>query len=260
MAKVSIIVLQYNHSDCTLACLESLRPLNADVIVVDNASDVQHLKNVEYWITSGKLSNYELLMSNKNLGYSGGNNIGIRYALEHGAEYVLILNNDTVVEPDFLDQLLKVDADIIGVEEGTGIIGHRYLVGYALLIKRAVFERVGILDERYFLYYDEVEYCARAQKAGFTLGIANKHIHHATSATTKSLGPATFLYYHRRNALLFYTTHGPWWVKIALPFWKLWTKLKQHIKIALGRDVEISKAILQGVQDYDNHRFGMRVS
>ena len=250
MAKVSIIVLQYNKSDLTLACLESLRALDANIIVVDNHSEVEHVKTVEYWIESRKITNYELLITNENLGYSGGNNIGIKYALEHGAEYVLILNNDTVVEPDFLERMLEVQADIVGVEEGI-VFGFYYLSGVALLIRRDAFAKIGLFDERYFLYYEDVEYSRRAQKAGLKLATSSAKLLHATSSTSSSLGPATLLYYHTRNALLLRN--------FRLPIGKFWNKLKQHIKIAFGRDVEISKAILQAIQDYDHHRFGMRV-
>ena len=243
MPKISIIVLQYNQSEHTLKCLESLRQLDADVIVVDNGSDVKHLKNVEYWIESNKILNFKLLILNENRGYTGGNNAGIKKALTDGAEHVLILNNDVV-----LHEMITGDADIVGVEWGSAL-GFEYLVGFALLIKREVFEKIGFFDERYFLYYDDVEFCVRARKAGFKLALAKANFTHAVSATTSSLGPATLHYYHTRNALLLKK----------LPFWKIWTTLKQRIKILLGRDVEISRAILQGIHDYDHNRFGMRV-
>lgn len=245
MAKISIIVLQYNQSDRTLACLESLKPLGADVIVVDNASDVQHLKNVEYWIESNKAKTYHLIPNTSNLGYSGGNNIGIKYALEHGADQILILNNDVI-----LHEMISGDADIIGLEQGN-VFGFEYLSGAGLLVKREVFEKIGLFDERYFLYYEDVEFCLRARNAGFTLSGSTAQFKHAVSSTTRTLGKADLLYYHTRNALLLRNPR--------LPFGKLWIKLKQHIKIMLGHEVEVSQAILQGIHDYDHHRFGMRI-
>ncbi len=242
MAKLSIIVLQYNHSDRTLACLESLRVFDADVIVVDNASEVEHLKNVEFWISSRKLKNFKLLTSKENLGYSGGNNIGIKYALEHGAEKILLLNNDVV-----LHELPKGEADIVGAEEGI-VLGIPYVSGAVMIIKKHVFEKIGLLDERFFLYYEDVEFCQRARKAGFSISCVPLKFDHAISATTSSLGAANLLYYHSRNGLLLKK----------LPFWKFWTKLKQRIKILLGKDIEISKAILQGIEDYDKGQFGIR--
>ncbi len=264
MAKISIIVLQYNQSNSTLACLESLANLkypDFNVIVVDNASEIEHLKNAEYWIglrNREGISNYKLLVSNENLGYSGGNNIGIKYALERKTDHILILNNDVVVETNFLDQLLQSNADVVGVEERV-VFGFQHLSGVVLFVRRGVFEKIGFLDERYFLYYEDVEFSVRARKAGLRLELVKADFQHAVSASTSSLGSANLLYYHTRNALLLNKTHGSWYVKLALPFWKFWIKLKQHVKLIFDVNPEISKAILQGVNDYDHHRFGMRI-
>lgn len=292
MPKVSIVVLQFNQSDRTLACLESLAKLvtptqgrgDLEVVVVDNASETKHLKNVEYWIEMNKAFSFQLLASSENLGYSGGNNLGIKYALEHGAEYVLILNNDTMVERDFLDRMLEVDSDIVGTEWGKafwlhissqppftlkggattpplsvrGGWGTIYLSGVALLIKREVVAKIGYFDERYFLYFEDVDFSIRAQKAGFTLARADVVIHHETSATSRTLPTTHLFYYHTRNALLLNATHGPWFIRLALPFWKWWIILKQHVKILFGRNLEISQAILQGLLDYEKGIFGKR--
>ncbi len=279
MAKVSIIVLGYNKSDHTLACLESLTKLaysDFDVIVVDNASDVQHLKAVEYWIESRHDSRFMLHASQENLGYSGGNNLGIKKALGQGSEYVLILNNDVVVEPNFIESLLEADKDIVGVERGNirffktelplqkessngiDLTHFEYLSGLAFLVKRKVFEKIGLFDERYFLYFEDVDFSIKAFEAGFSLCIVRARYTHSTSATSSSLGAATLLYYHTRNALLFNKNFGPWWMEFALPFWRWGFKIEQHIKIFLGKNVEISRAILQGVKDFERGIFGQR--
>src|SRR3989344_4490738 len=196
MAKLSIVVLQYNQSAYTLACLESLRAFDANVIVVDNGSEVQHLKNVEYWIESNKILNFKLKILNENGGYSKGNNEGIKQALADGAEQILILNNDVV-----LHELPKAEGDIVGVEHGH-VFGFSYVSGAVMLVKHEVFEKIGLFDERYFLYYEDVEFCVRAQKAGFTLALAKPRFQHAVSATTSTLSKADLLYYHTRTALL----------------------------------------------------------
>lgn len=252
MAKLSIVVLQYNKSEYTLNCLEALREFEAHIIVVDNNSDVQHVKNVEFWIASRKMKNYELLMSNENLGYSGGNNLGIKKALANGAEEILILNNDVI-----LHELPNAEGDIIGVEHGH-VFGFSYLSGAVLLIKKEVFNKIGLLDERYFLYYEDVEFCVRAQKAGFTLAIATPKFQHAISATTSSLGSANLLYYHTRNTLLLFSTHGSALQRFSLPIKAFWIMLKQRVKIFLKINVEESKAILQGVIDYNKKNYGKK--
>ena len=260
MEHISIVVLQYNHSDRTLTCLESLKGLSyapLDIVVVDNGSDIEHYKNVDYWIKFNKAKNITLLANTTNLGYSAGNNVGIQYALDHGADYVLVLNNDVVVMPNLLQKMLDAKADMVGGEQGEAL-GHTYLSGAVLLIQKNVLQRIGLFDERFFLYYEDLEYSVRARKAGFVLKKIDGGFRHGVSATTSSLGPATLLYYHSRNALLYYAIHGSLRQRITLLFWRIFVTLKQHIKIALGRNAEISRAIIEGFNDYDHGRFGMR--
>jgi len=119
---VFIIILQYNNSQDTLKCLESLKELdypNYQVVVVDNASQEAEVNNVKKFIESQppkpnlliyqNINRFDvvLLENKENLGYAGGNNVGIEYALENGADYVFILNNDTTVGPDTLKKLVE---------------------------------------------------------------------------------------------------------------------------------------------------------
>lgn len=114
--KVSIIILQYNNSRDTLRCLESVKEQdypNFDVIMVDNASATEHVNSIRLFIENQESINYpsstthySLLATHSNIGYSGGNNMGIKHALERGAQYVLILNPDVVLEKDTLSKLV----------------------------------------------------------------------------------------------------------------------------------------------------------
>jgi len=102
--KVSIIVLNWNSAHDTAECLESLRKLNYpahEIIIVDNGStdDSELVLREEY-------SDIKFIQTGVNLGYAGGNNVGIKYALAHGAELIWILNNDTVVDPDSLREMV----------------------------------------------------------------------------------------------------------------------------------------------------------
>src|SRR3989344_508324 len=119
--RVFIIILQYNHSQDTLKCLDSVGKLtypNFQTIVVDNASQSSEKDNIRNYINRQVNTRSDLvlkaggstliLQNEKNLGYAGGNNVGIKYALAHGADYVFILNNDTTVPPDMLDKLVAV--------------------------------------------------------------------------------------------------------------------------------------------------------
>jgi GT2 family glycosyltransferase len=146
------------------------------------------------------------IQSGDNLGFAGGNNIGIRYALvKNDFEYIWLLNNDTVIKKDALKKLIE-----FAEKNNTGISGsvlmyydspntvqtygghinkflgtsHRilkkeqikdklnYIVGASFLINRKVIEKIGLLPEDYFLYYEETDYCFNASKNGFSLGVA----------------------------------------------------------------------------------------
>jgi len=205
--KVSIIILNWNGLEDTIECLESLKKViyrNYEVIVVDNAS-----KGNDAQVLREKFGDYVYLIENeKNYGYTGGNNIGIRHATSNSSpDYFLLLNNDTVVAPDFLTEMVKVaesDPHIglvgpkvfcydfpshfqsagekINMQKGEAVhIGIKqidtgqydiqrevdYLIGCCILVKNWVTEKIGLFDESYFCYWDETDYCFRVGEAGY---------------------------------------------------------------------------------------------
>lgn len=185
MKKLTIIIVDYQSELFLKSCLESLKKAvtpegwQKEIIIVDN---------------------------NKiNRGFAKACNLEIKKSLK--ADAVLLLNPDTVVDQNFLGPLLKNKADIVGpvikfrrqerwvydyggrVNRSCGrtthIENHRlvnigdqidYVSGCAMLIKRKVIEKIGLLDERYFLYFEDVDYCLQAQKAGFKIEVEPKSI------------------------------------------------------------------------------------
>jgi GT2 family glycosyltransferase len=205
--KVSLIMLTWNNYQDTKKCLESLRKItypNCKIIVVDNGSTDKSGERLKK-----EFPQYRFIRNDSNLGFAEGNNVGIRHALKRGADYVLLLNNDTIVDPGFLEPLVEIAEtdDQIGVAGpmnyfydapkviqsiGAGInlwkgshsiIGIRevdkgqynepmevdYVSGAALLVKRRMIEDIGLLDPDYFLYSEEVDWCYRAAKAGYKI-------------------------------------------------------------------------------------------
>ena len=205
--KVSIIILNWNGLEDTIECLESLKKItypNYEIIVVDNGS-----KGNDAGVLEEKFGDYiHLIRNDKNYGYTGGNNIAIRYVLNNSSpDYLLILNNDTVVAPDFLTEMVRVaerdrSIGIIGPKiyyygspeliQSVGVMismwtgqafhaGNRskdvgqydiqrdvdYVSGCCLLAKREVFENVGLFDESYFCYCEDTDYCIRAERVGY---------------------------------------------------------------------------------------------
>jgi GT2 family glycosyltransferase len=237
---IYLIVLNWNNYPDTLRCLESLAHVQEPpfcVIVVDNGSDDGSETHIR-----ARFPDVTLLQTGQNLGYAGGNNVGIRYALEQGADYVGILNNDVTVAPRFLGHLSNVLQDYENVGVATPLIAemaHPERVwalgaemrwragdaerlhigdpvqmwtdhapfeidiapGTAMLAKREVFERVGFLDELYYLYFEEVDWCLHVRQAKYGIyAVPHAVVSHKVSAT---LGPTSPLvdYYMLRNQI-----------------------------------------------------------
>ena len=208
-AKVSIIVLNWNGLEDTIECLESLKKIaypNYEIIVVDNGSEG---KDVE--VLREKFADYiHMIENDKNYGFTGGNNIAIRWLLDNSKpDYFLLLNNDTIVDPEFLTEMVKVAEE----DPSIGIAGPKtylydepnrfwlvwfemdmwkgkalhvgaeeldrgqyedarevdFIPGSCFLIKNEVIRNVGLLDESLFNYGDETDYCLRSRRAGYKI-------------------------------------------------------------------------------------------
>jgi GT2 family glycosyltransferase len=243
-SKVSIIVLNWNGLDDTIECLESLKKItyqNYEVLVVDNGSEG---KEVEVLRT--KFGNYiQLIENDKNYGFCEGNNIGIRYALKNEVDYILLLNNDTIVAPDFLSELVKVvqsDPKIglagpkiyyyrepnkiwfaggkISLFSKSSVQGFNlidkgqfdkvdyvdFVSGSCMLIKRSVLEAVGLLDPIYFFSMEDVDICLRATKAGYQIVfVPSSMIWHKVFVS--GIRNPNIMYYSSRNAIIFARKH-----------------------------------------------------
>ena len=293
--KVFIIVLQYNHSEETLKCLDSLRELtypNYRVITVDNASEAKHANRTRLYIEQyfGQRQQFVFIGNAENLGYGAGNNTGIEYALKNNADCVLILNNDTTVEPNLIEKLILTaqSDDRIGIvqaainENGTVIYAggpvqwfnpyglhssqksdsavlppSYYAIGAAMLITKEVIEKLGAIDEKYFLYYEDADYSFRVHKAGYKIAVTKDSlVRHNVSASTVSMGLPLRLYYNYRNMLRFANKYAPFHIRLILPIWVFFTILKQRIKLLIGKQPEKSRAILKALYDYRHRNFG----
>ena len=205
--RVDVITLTWNQRQDTLACLESLSRLtypNYRIIVVDNGSSDGTAEAVRE-----RFPNVELIVNERNLGFQGGFNVGMRRALDTGADFVFVMNNDTTVQPDILGELIKYatppDVGMLSpkiyyfaepdriwtvggdrhpitfemIHKGEGqldrgqwdqVLERDYLVGCAMLMKRSLLEQIGLFDTGYHpIYYEDVDMCVRAQQAGYRL-------------------------------------------------------------------------------------------
>ncbi len=234
-----IIILCYNGVTDTLACLASLRRAagSFDVLVVDNASSDGTPR-----IVREQAPGVTVIETGANLGFAAGNNVGLRYGVERGYDYLLLLNNDTEVAPDFLERMLApleqdprigaagptiyyyAQPDLIWSAGGTvdwkqGVARTRggevdagqypavnqveFVTGCALLVRRAAVERAGMLDERFFMYYEETEWCVRIGRAGFQIvHVPDSHVWHKIPLNARA-DKEYLAYYMTRNRLLF---------------------------------------------------------
>ncbi len=265
MKKVFIIVLHYKGVKDTSECLSSLgkifipKELNVNIVIIDNASN-DNLKSLGAYV----------IRNNNNLGFAGGNNIGIKYALSKGADYILILNNDTIVDKDFLEKLVssiknnnkfgiavpkiyfakdcefhksrykinelgkvlwyaggKIDwKNVIGYHVGVDEVDRgqfdkleetEIATGCCMLVKREVFEKVGMLNEKYFLYYEDSDFSIRTKTAGFKiLYVPDSIIWHKNAGSSDGSGSSLQDYYITRNRMIFGMSYSPIRSKLAL--------------------------------------------
>lgn len=288
---VFIIILNWNGWRDTLACVESCRQLtwpNFRIVIVDNSSS-----DGSEVILREQLQDVEIIQSGANLGFSGGNNVGIRLALTAGAKYIWLLNNDTEVAPESLTELVEVmecapEAGMAsskiylhsdpkrldfagGLWEkgrlrrrllGANQVDHgqydepaerRSVSGCSLLVSSRMVQHVGLMDESYFLYWEDTEWCARAQQKGYAILFAPKaHVWHKVSASTKK-NSFTQHYYFTRNGFFFLWSHDP----LLLPVF-IGNSLMFCLKSLFAGSLKPLQGLTYGFVDFLRGRRGIR--
>jgi GT2 family glycosyltransferase len=257
--RVVLLILTWNRRDDVLRCAASLPRLrypSFTPVVIDNAStdgSVEALCERHPQLT--------VLRNPRNLGYAAGNNVGIRWALEKGADYVLIVNSDTEMTADLISELVRVAES----DERIGVVGARNLlmedpsrlwaayarltygpfvartvgagapdgphwrvtrdvdsvIGNGYLWRRTALEQVGLLDESYFGYHEDLDWCVRARRAGFRVVYAGSAaiIHRGGSSSDPTQARAFPLgYFLGRNGVLFARRYGSFRDRVRFAF------------------------------------------
>ena len=290
--RVIITILNWNGLNDTLECLQSVSELeyeNRQVVVIDNGSEDGSPEQIR-----AKYPSITLLENKANLGYTGGNNVGIRYALENGADYVWLLNNDVIVNHDCLDRLVStaeqhqdigllspiisydfeatpfkyygvlIDRKAFRLDsvqmptawDDKGLARDLLVVGTALLIKCSVVRRIGYLDERYFAYDEDLDYSLRAIEAGFRTYLEPKaFVHHKG---TRSLGANSPIrtYLLQRNRYLLWTERLHGWQKYSFCAQYLRQGLLDALKYKMGGMEVTACAYLDGAWSAFRGRYG----
>lgn len=299
MEHVVISLINYNGAKNTNACLASLQTLSLEdtsleIVVIDNAS-LEPFSVDKHMLQKFPI---HVIENSVNKGFSGGHNYGIRHGLKKKADYILILNNDTVVDRNLVKALIKsikqgkkvgIVSPKIYFKKGSEFYQDRYTekergkviwyaggkmdwenvigkhrgvdqvdtgqfdtseevglaTGCCMLITRQVIERVGMFDERYFLYYEDADYSERAKQKGFRIFYEpNAYLWHANAGSTGGSGSQLQDYFISRNRMLFGLTYAPIKTKLAL--------LKESVRLLIsGRPWQ-----KKGIQDFYLKRFG----
>ena len=234
---VITIVLNYNNIFDTIETLKSANQMSYtknSLLLIENSSEKEVVETIR-----SQYPTLEIIENGKNMGYAGGNNVGIKRAIEKGADYIFILNNDVILERDVLGRLITAMESMpncaacqplvtyfdnpntiwsAGTEMYFGYPrlfekGKKIqqidsqeppfgLVGCAILFRTDAIKKIGIFDESLFLLQEETDWCMRAMKMGFRLIVVNSAVaYHKVSLTLGSFS-RKYLYYLGRNWLL----------------------------------------------------------
>jgi GT2 family glycosyltransferase len=293
--RVGIVILHWGATEVTARCLNSLRRVSytpKTVFLVDNARNLD--ASVAGLLDPGEV---EVLRPERNLGFSEGSAMGAAAALAARAGYVLLLNNDVVVEPSFLDRLVEVaQADaragllcpqiafldrprLAWYAGGEFSLWGRiprhahwkelldtrrpptaveFATGCAMLIDPRVIQAVGFFEPRFFAYCEDLDFSLRARKAGFRpLLVPAAVIYHAVSDDEEKA--AERVYYSTRNLLEVARTHARWyqWPTFLAGFVVSWVGFFMAIAL-FRRQPKIITAVVRGGLDFARRRFGER--
>jgi GT2 family glycosyltransferase len=271
---VCILLLNWNNWKDTNECLASLQALDYDnrrVLVLDNGSTDGSVERIRK-----RFPEAEIVTLGDNLGFAKANNLGIQIALGRGADYVWLLNNDTTVDAKALRAMVEkaetdpkigaVGSAIYCMSEperlqawGGGYVNFwlgrarhhckpvaddkiQYLTGASLLLRRSVLESLGLLDERFFLYWEDTDYCFRLRHAGWRLAVAaHSKVWHKETATIRK-GSAWQDLNFNKSAVRFFRKHS-----IAPPLSIGIGLLLRILKRAVAGDWDRIRAVWAGV-------------
>ncbi len=295
--KLAVILVNYNGDNYNIPCIESVRAnvgsFETKIVVVDNASSDISMRHLEEKYAG--IQEVELVYLDDNYGFSRANNVGIERAKKWGADYVLLLNNDTEIAADMISHMLACakrhpesmvapkiyysddreriwsaggsvspvvkKARHIGLNErDEGRYDREAKIGFAtgccLLIPVPVLERAGGLDERFFLYYEDTEYCFRLHRLGIRIYYCPQAVmYHKVGASSKGADSPLCAYYIARNWLLCNRLHLGRRYPVFVMYYALNRTVCCLLWLLRGKGALV-RATLRGIADYRKGCFG----
>jgi GT2 family glycosyltransferase len=301
--RVLVVILNFNGLADTLACLESLRLQTCrrfNILLIDNGSRADDLG-----LVARQFPHTEVIALPDNRGWAGGNNVGLRLALERGYGFVCLLNNDTVLALDAIDELLAAAAAVdqpcllhpaiffyddperpqlwpeapvladpaaLRLVAAHDVVEMSWAYGACLLLHAAILDKVGLLDERFFLQLEEQDYYRRAAATGLRSYCARRaRILHKESVSFGGRMTPSKIYYLTRNSLLLAEKHDATVAGALRSLYRLLGTLQNRARASgsavatlpgllrwlLSSDA-LARAAREGAMDYVRRRFGPR--
>lgn len=292
--KVSIVLLNYNTSNDLIECINSLDNIkypNYEIIIVDNCSSETEIRKLDSYFE--KRMDCIFIKNNKNTGFAGGNNLGIKYALDNKTDYILLLNSDTVVNEDFLNILVDtaekdkenvamVTGKILYYPEvnkiwyGGGYIDWKRFVGKhygegeydnkqydeiksitfssgCLMLINVSLNFDKYLPEEYFMYYEDVDYCARILESGYKIIYnPNAVIYHKIGSSSGGEQSAFTIRWSNRGRYIFlnkYKNKLPKFKFITIKVKFIVTRIIKIIVLYISGEFEKAKSLYKGLKD-----------
>jgi GT2 family glycosyltransferase len=273
-----VVLLNWNGWSDTISCLKTLEVMDQtlmDVIVIDNYSNDGSVRKIREYILRASEMNIKLIENHHNLGFGGGNNVGIAYSIEKKYEFIWLLNTDTLVPQNSLEILNEIMSNnpLVGIlgailtypqqpehiqAWGGGnlnlLTGHswhaisaemttRYLMGASMFLRVAAVRQVGMFDEKFFYTWEDVDLSFRFSAAGWKLMTSHVRIEHKEASSTGKFS-AQRMYYFAQGLTLFLRKHSP------VP----WVAIPVAVSLKIGRAIFMRRwtvipSLLRGFRD-----------
>jgi len=285
-ASVLVVTVNYNSLENTLQTLTSLAQMTYprfEILLVDNGSTDGSLEAIHQ-----AFPGVALITNETNLGFAGGFNVGLQRGIDQGVDFILAINNDTIVAPDMLSLLVEACAPGIGAVgpviyyydqrervwsagfhrhpitlEMTGGQRHRvalggqdrspfpvdYLLGCAMLFSREALVATGLFDSRFYLYYEDLDLSLRLQQEGdCLLTVPAARMWHKVAGSS-GLGSPVRTYHLARSSILFFRKHGRGWRSPFILFFRSGSAARKIGSLLLRGDTRGARAYLRGLKD-----------
>ncbi|MFT5195325.1 MAG: GT2 family glycosyltransferase [Cellvibrionaceae bacterium] len=283
---VYAVVLNWNGANDAIGCLHSLVQQdwpNLVNVLVDNGSADDSVVRIQ-----AEFPNLKILQNDKNLGFAGGVNVGMHYALEQNADQIIVLNNDLVLDPKCISEMMAhVEKDVsfvtaslyfhdepnriwsIGGElnkwnlektaDARGILDENqfpqvmrrdFVPGGATLMSAKVLREIGLFDEKFFLYYEDADLSLRAYRAGYkSLVVTTAKMWHGVSKSSGGADSPRERYWMARSSTIYFSKNAKVWQWPIIFFWRSGSAIRTSIRLLKGRRHKALCSYWRGLKD-----------